>query len=59
MPTLGLAYTWPYWFNALARCPGYGYPGLGYLGPGYPGYGSICGYSGYGHTGYNSLFRSY
>lgn len=39
MPTLGLAYTWPYWLNW------WGYPGLGYrygypgcVYPGYPGY---------------------
>ncbi|WP_291299659.1 hypothetical protein [Desulfosporosinus sp. BICA1-9] len=50
MPTLGLAYTWPYWLNGLAR-----YPGYGYSGPGYPGYG----YSGCGYPGYGGPFRGY
>ena len=50
MPTLGLAYTWPYWFNGMAGYPGYGYPGYGYSG---------CGYPGGGYSGYGNLFRSY
>ena len=42
MATLGLAWTWPYWYNSWANRyggVGYGYCGANYGYGGYPGIG--------------------